>query len=153
MRAAARLRPLRPGDLPAMRALVEKVLREYGLWRAHRPGLGDLRNPEAAYRGGAFLVAEAAGRLVGCGGLLPLKGGRGEIRRMYLLKQARGRGLGRRLLSRLVARARARGLRRLLLETSPRFQDAIALYLSAGFDACVLDDDCCCNIVMFRDLN
>ena len=155
MSAAPLLRRYRPEDGPEVRRLVQTVLTEYGLWEEHRTGMLDLICAERAYleRGGEFLVARRGGRVIGCGGLFPRAGRVASIQRMYLLRQERGRGLGKRILARLVGSARKAGFKRLMLETSPRFQDAIGLYLRSGFTACVLDDDSCCNIVMFKVLS
>lgn len=151
----ARIRRLRPEDIPAVLATVQSVFKEYGLWEQHRRGLDDLRQAPESYvrRGGEFLVAELRGRIVGCGGLMPLKSRTAEVRRMYLMPKNRGKGLGRALLGKLISAARRGNFSRLILETSPRYQDAIALYLRNGFNASVLDDGGCCNILMFRDLN
>jgi putative acetyltransferase len=146
----ARIRRAKAEDVPSILAVVEAGFAEYGLLKEHCCGFDDMRRLPASYRDGAFLVAERRGRIVGCGGLMRKPDGIGEIRRMFLLPQARGKGLGRAILKKLIAAARRRRMRRLVLETSLRFQDAIALYLREGFDACVLDEDCCCSVVMFR---
>jgi putative acetyltransferase len=52
---------------------------------------------------------------------------------MYLRKEARGQGVGGRLLRRALAYARARGARRMELETASVLKEAIALYAGAGF--------------------
>jgi GNAT superfamily N-acetyltransferase len=57
----------------------------------------------------------------------------GELKRMYVAPELRGRGIGRALLARLEAEARNLGLTRLVLETGTRQLEAIALYQSAGF--------------------
>ena len=61
--------------------------------------------------------------------------GHGEIKSMHVLDEARGRGLARLMVDRLVAEGRAMGLSRLSLETGaqPSFAAARALYLAAGF--------------------
>lgn len=124
---------------------MEAVLREYGLWRSHIPFLGDLAEMGRAYRRpGAFLVVTAGGRVVGCGGLSPSTAKKASLQRMYLLKPYRGRGLGRRVLDRLLARARASKLRFVTLETAPRLKDAVALYERSGFRRIKsLATDCC----------
>jgi putative acetyltransferase len=58
-----------------------------------------------------------------------------EIKSMHTAAEARGRGVGRALLSHLLGTARARGYRRVSLETgtTPGFAAARALYESVGF--------------------
>ncbi len=148
----ARIRRLQAGDTPQVLRVVETVFKEYGLWKEHCCGLDDLRKAPLSYDGGEFLVLEADGKILGCGGLMPRGRGVGEIRRMFLRPEARGRGFGRAILEKLVSAARKRGMRRLVLETSDRFQDAITLYLRCGFQAGVLDEGCC-NVVMFRTIS
>ena len=58
----------------------------------------------------------------------------GELKRMYVLPEARGRGLGRRVLAGLEAEARRLGYRALVLETGDRQEAALGLYVSAGFE-------------------
>jgi ribosomal protein S18 acetylase RimI-like enzyme len=52
---------------------------------------------------------------------------------MWVGEAARGRGVGRRLLRRLVDEGRAMGLRRVRLDTNRALTEAIALYRSEGF--------------------
>lgn len=125
-------------------------MREYGLWLAHRKGMGDLADPARHFV--ELLVAEVDGRVAGCGGLKRGDGKTGWILRMYLAKEARGRGLGKALLARLEDKARSLGMTRLMLESSRRYQDALGLYVRSGFEACVLDEDVCCDVVMFKNL-
>ena len=99
---------------------------------------------EVAPGAGAFLVARWLGRPVGCGALRRLRDPAlrrelgpnvGELKRMYVAPEARGRGIGRALLARLEAEARALGLTRLVLETGTRQAEALALYRRAGYGA------------------
>ena len=57
----------------------------------------------------------------------------GEIKRMYVEPDQRGRGVGRAVLGRLEAAARQLGAQRLVLETGNHSPDALALYRRAGF--------------------
>lgn len=83
---------------------------------------------------GTCLVATLAGRVVGTASLAPLPDdGVAEVKRMWVASEARGRGLGRRLLAELHARATAMGLRRLRLDTNADLPEALALYRSAGY--------------------
>ena len=97
---------------------------------------------EVAPGSGVFLVANLSGLPVGCGALRHLRdaglvrelGPRvGELKRMYVAPDVRGKGIGRSLLARLEAEARALGLARLVLETGSRQTEALALYRRAGF--------------------
>ena len=84
---------------------------------------------------GVFLVLrDDDGRAVGCGGIARFDAARGEVKRMYVVPDARGRGLGRRLLEELEARARALGYTGLVLETGDRQPEALGLYESSGYE-------------------
>lgn len=89
--------------------------------------------PPLAPPDGCFLVARLDGRAVGCGGLRKLEPGVGEIKRMWVAGEARGRGLSRRLLQELEIRAAAMGMLRLRLDTNHTLAEAQALYRSAGY--------------------
>lgn len=146
----ARIREFRPGDATAVRAVVERVLREYGHLASHRPGMGDLEDIPGSYL--RFLVVESGSKIVGCGGLLRYPRRQAQLKRMYLLPAARGKGLGLAMLKRLMAHAKKAGLRRVWLESSLRYQDALRLYLANGFEGGLIDCDGCCGVVLFRDL-
>jgi GNAT superfamily N-acetyltransferase len=91
-------------------------------------------DPAETARGrGAFLVIYRGGVAVGCGAVRLLDAETGELKRMYVAPEERGRGLGRLLVEKLEAEARALGVRRLVLETGTRQLAALALYRAAGF--------------------
>ncbi|MBW1603922.1 GNAT family N-acetyltransferase [Streptomyces sp. JJ66] len=62
--------------------------------------------------------------------------GDAEIKRMFVVPEARGRGLARAILAQLEADARAAGRTRMVLETGTKQPEAIALYVSAGYEPC-----------------
>lgn len=129
-------RSARSVDSAAVRAVVESVLREYGLEFDADNTDTDLADVEASYagRGGVFHVVESpAGSIVGCGGLFPIATDIVELRKMYLLPEARGRGLGKKMLANFLADARRLGYKRVNLETNSVLKEAIALYQSFGF--------------------
>ena len=97
-----------------------------GLIRAQE--LSELLGPDDL-----VLVGRIDGEAVACGALRALEPGIGEIKRMYVAPEHRGRGLGRRVLSALEAEATAMGFERLRLDTGDRQTAAIALYRSAGY--------------------
>ena len=88
---------------------------------------------EYAAPSGAFILAEDAGRYVACIGLRQFSEGIGEIKRLYVAPAARGRGLGRLLVERIIADARGIGYGSLLLDTLPFMKEAQSLYRSMGF--------------------
>nr|WP_307860539.1 GNAT family N-acetyltransferase [Actinokineospora baliensis] len=57
-----------------------------------------------------------------------------EMKRLYVNPTARGRGLARAVLAELERTALDRGFRRLILETGTEQPEAIALYLSSGYE-------------------
>jgi GNAT superfamily N-acetyltransferase len=63
--------------------------------------------------------------------------GDAELKRMYVIEQARGLGLARRMLAALEENARAAGRTRMVLETGTKQPEAIALYTSSGYEPCV----------------
>jgi ribosomal protein S18 acetylase RimI-like enzyme len=79
-----------------------------------------------------LLLAMEGDAALGCVGLRPC-GADGEMKRLYVRPQGRGRGIGRLLVSRVLERARRAGYRRVVLDTLPSMQEARALYRSLGF--------------------
>ena len=79
-----------------------------------------------------FLVARAGGTSGGFGAVVATPP-YGEIKRMYVDRAARRRGIGRDLLVALEQRARQLRLTCLRLETGVRQREAIALYAANGF--------------------
>ena len=88
---------------------------------------------EVAPGQGAFVVASQSGQPVGCGAVRRIDPRTGELKRMYVCPESRGRGVGRRLVAALEAEARSLGLSRLVLETGVRQAEALALYQRTGF--------------------
>ena len=99
------------------------------------PGSGGL--PSASIfepeNGGTFLIGRIDDEAVACGGIARYDETTAEIRRMYVVPTARGRGLSRQVLAALEAEARALGYSFVRLETGNLQAAAIELYVSAGF--------------------
>ena len=85
-----------------------------------------------------FFSFRAAGELLAVGALKDLDGRHGELKSMHTAWAARGRGIGRAMVTHLIEVARVRGYRRLSLETGSmaEFAPARSLYQRAGFRAC-----------------
>jgi GNAT superfamily N-acetyltransferase/DNA-binding MarR family transcriptional regulator len=82
---------------------------------------------------GLLLLARLRGRPIGCGALKLPPGAPAQIKRMWMAREARGLGLGRRMLAELERRAAALGVELIQLETNHNVSEAIALYRSAGY--------------------
>lgn len=82
---------------------------------------------------GLLLVAFLRNEPVGCGGLIFLSPTMAMIKRMWVAPQARGLGIGRRILAELEGHARRRGIKTLRLDTNRRLEEAINLYQTSGF--------------------
>jgi GNAT superfamily N-acetyltransferase len=83
--------------------------------------------------GGAFLVGMQQGRPVCCGGVKRLDDRACEIKRMYVVPDARGRGVARTLLRALQDTARELGYEIARLDTGDRQPAARHLYESEGY--------------------
>lgn len=122
-----------------MAAIIREVMTRFG---AHGPGYS-INDPEVDAMSAhypepraAFFVAEVGGRVLGGGGIGPLAGADAdicELRKMYLLPELRGRGLGEKMLRRCLDAARERGYRLCYLETLTVMESAQKLYLKSGF--------------------
>ena len=84
---------------------------------------------------GLLLVGYLDGEAVAMGGWRRLEGngGRAELKRMYVIPAARGRGLSRVILAEIERTAGDAGVRDLVLNTGPVQREAIELYRSAGY--------------------
>lgn len=123
-------------DEAAVREIVFGILGEYSLTPDPENVDRDLYDLDAHFfeGGGMFDVAEdAGGGLVACCGTHLKADGAAELRKMYVRREARGLGLGQRLLDRALAFARAAGAPRMELETASVLKEAMAMYEKAGF--------------------
>jgi DNA-binding MarR family transcriptional regulator/RimJ/RimL family protein N-acetyltransferase len=82
---------------------------------------------------GDFLVLRAEQDVVACGGLQRHTRTVGEVKRMWVDPEWRGRGLGVRLLAALEERAAHLGYRQVYLDTNASLHEAIAMYERAGY--------------------
>ncbi|MEV6107780.1 GNAT family N-acetyltransferase [Streptomyces sp. NPDC051940] len=136
------IRPVRY-DHPDAARLDARVQAEY----VERYGDGDSApmDPEEFEppHGRYFLVYDDAGTPVATGGWRARSGGSeegyadgdAEIKRMYVVPEARGLGLARRVLAALEADARAAGRVRMVLETGIKQPEAMSLYVSEGYES------------------
>jgi putative acetyltransferase len=83
-----------------------------------------------------FLAARRDGELLGSIALLVIAPGQAEMKRMFVRAEARGMGLGRRLLNALEEVAGHRNITQISLETGIRQPEAIGLYRASGYQDC-----------------
>lgn len=99
----------------------------------HAFDVARLKHPDVS-----FWSAWRGDTLVGVGALKSLDLAHGEVKSMHTLSEARRSGIGRAMLSHIIAVARSRGMKRLSLETGSFefFRPAVALYERFGFVEC-----------------
>jgi putative acetyltransferase len=134
------IRPIAPGDNAALAVIIRHTLKEFG---ANHPGtvyydpttdaLYELFRRERS----VYYVAETDGKLVGGAGIFPTEGlpaGTCELVKMYLLPEARGTGLGKRLIEMSLSYAKEAGFENVYLESMPELQRALKVYEKFGFE-------------------
>jgi putative acetyltransferase len=133
------IRGIRPEDDPIIERVLVEVLTEFG---ATGEGFSDQDEELAAMSSAyadpraAYFVAVSDGEILGGAGVGPLPRAQQhvcELRKMYLLPAARGRGVGHRLLQACVQTAREIGYTECYLETLAQMDRARDLYERFGF--------------------
>jgi putative acetyltransferase len=123
--------PDQPDVLPLIEALDAQMTALYPAESNHLLDIAALSDPAVS-----FLVVRDGEEAVGCGALLRDPRGWGEVKRMVVRPDRRGRGIGGRVLAALEAIASDAGLPLLRLETGIHNAEALALYRGAGFVEC-----------------
>ncbi len=134
------IREIQPGDNAAIAVIIRTALQEFG---AARPGTVYYdATTDALYQlfqkeGAAYFIAEHRGDILGGGGIYPSEGlpaDTCELVKMYLQPQARGIGLGKKLIEQSLAFAQAAGYKNVYLETMPELKQALSTYAKFGFE-------------------
>jgi DNA-binding MarR family transcriptional regulator/GNAT superfamily N-acetyltransferase len=133
--ASVQMTPIDPEHLDARYCLAEYVSElNRRSTRGFDPSVGATAAPhEVRPPAGQFFVAYLHGEPIGCGAVKHHPDAPAEIKRMWIAPQARGLGLGRRLLETLEACARKGGARVAHIETSAVLSEALSLYRSSGW--------------------
>lgn len=84
----------------------------------------------------SFLVARLNGKAVGCGGIKWFADGSAELKRIFVHDDARGHGIGRKIMAELEMLAATRNVIRIHLETGPLNVEAVRLYEALGYHSC-----------------
>jgi putative acetyltransferase len=124
------------GDIETVRRLIQAYAASLPFSLDFQGFAAELNGLPTPYTppGGCLLLAQRDGDCVGIVGLKPLAPGIAEIKRLFVVPEARGTGLGRSLGERAIAEASARGYDWVRLDTHrSSMTAAIALYRSLGF--------------------
>jgi len=140
------IRRIKPDEWPIAKRLVYRVahvifdesrpLEEMIAHFDSRGTLDDMHDIQKNYfeKGGIFLVTTKNGELIGTGAIRKLEGYICELKRLWLLNEHHGQGLGYRMMQELLSFARAHGYKRMRLETDAVAQSrAVEFYKRLGF--------------------
>jgi len=89
---------------------------------------GDYASP-----GGCILLAEVGGGFTGCVALRPLQDKICEMKRLYVIPEYQGRGIGGAVANSVISEARQKGYQKMRLDTIESMKAAQGLYCSLGF--------------------
>ena len=133
--ASVEIKPVDPEHSDAQHCIAEYVAElNQRSTRGFDPSVGATALPhEVRAPAGQFFVAYLHAEAIGCGAVKHHADAPAEIKRMWIAPQARGLGLGRRLLERLETCALAGGARVAHIETSTVLTEALSLYQSTGW--------------------
>jgi putative acetyltransferase len=134
------IRTIQPSDNQPLAKIVRATLTEFG---ANHPGtvfydsstdaLYDLFNKELS----VYFVAEIDGKIMGGGGIFPTEGlpeKTCELVKMYLLPEARGKGLGKQIIEKCLLTAKEYGFEQIYIESMPELRLALQIYEKFGFE-------------------
>lgn len=120
---------------PQVKALVVGIHEEFGFPYDFKLDF-DLDDPVRYYTGagGIFLILLDGKDVIGTAAVKKVDEKTVELKRMYLLPQYRGRGLGAKLLERALAFCREKGFQSCILDTNVKQESAQRLYARYGFE-------------------
>jgi putative acetyltransferase len=133
------IREIQPGDNPKLATIIRSVLAEFN---ANKPGTvyfdptTDDLNTLFSVQRSAYFVVEQGGEIIGGAGVYPtdaLPEGYCELVKIYLLPQARGKGIGKALIEKCFETAKQLGYTGMYLESMPELKTAVGLYERCGF--------------------
>jgi putative acetyltransferase len=137
--------------------VIRQVLEEYGLpWQ---PELADRDvievEPHYLDRGGEFWVVELEGQIVGTAAYYPVEHDSlgVEIRKMYLLAEVRGKGLGKYLLLQLEKAIALLGYTTIYIETASVLKEAVILYAKNHYQPMTEVATARCDRAYYKKLN
>ncbi|MBO9732266.1 MAG: GNAT family N-acetyltransferase [Chitinophaga sp.] len=133
------IRTILSSDDPTLANIVKTTLTEFGMNKvgtAFSDPTTDHLSVVYSIPRATYYVAESEGRIIGGAGIHPLDGGEAhvcELQKMYLLPEARGKGLAGKLISLCLNYAKQNGYTQCYLETAPELARARKVYEQFGF--------------------
>jgi len=133
------IRTIQPADNQPLATIVRNTLAEFG---ANHPGTvyydptTDKLYELFQEKESIYYVAERKGVILGGAGLYPspgLPGDTAELVKMYLVPEARGIGLGKLLIEKVLNFARENNYKKIYIETMPELTQAMKVYEKFGF--------------------
>ncbi len=133
------IRTIQPSDNKLLAIIVRNTLAEFG---ANHPGTvfydptTDTLYELFQAKGSIYYVVERKGVIMGGAGLYPSPGlpdDTAELVKMYLIPEARGLGLGKLLIEKVLNFARENGYKKVYIETMPELKQAMKVYEKFGF--------------------
>lgn len=134
------IRQIQQSDNEELARVIRSILKEHGV---AKPGTV-YTDPTTDHlfelfqeKGSVYYVVLDEGNIVGGCGIYPTKGlpeGMGELVKLYLLSEYRGKGIGKELMIRSIDFAKEFGYTSLYLETMNELSNAIQLYNNLGFN-------------------
>jgi putative acetyltransferase len=152
------VRPAGPGDDIVVAALIAEYAADFEYDLGEQDVVGEGLKAREYYEAGGLWVADVDGEVVGCVAFEPWGedegGSRARMKRLYVLRDHRGKGLGRALCEAVMEGARAAGHKVMILDTTQGMKEARALYRALGFTEWEPDYESPCRgtVYMRRDL-
>ena len=122
-------------DIAAVRTLLREYQERLGIDLCFQDFEAEVEGLPGSYAppSGRLLIAKHDGMPVGCVALQGRSPSRAEMKRLFVRPDARGLGVGRALVSRVIGDAREIGYEEVVLDTLPVMVEAQRLYEQFGF--------------------
>lgn len=133
------IRKIQKEDNPFIEKIIKSVFEEHDL---DKPGTAyydeSLKRMSEYYSvpRSIYFVGMVDEKIVGGAGIFPTKGLAEdicELVKMYILPEARGKGVGKKLVNKCMEFAKELGYKKIYLETMPEFKSAVSMYEKSGF--------------------
>lgn len=148
------IRTAGPGDDITVAALIAEYAADFEYELGDQDVVAEGLDARATYDKGALYVADVDGEVVGCIAWEPWGEGRARMKRLYVMRDHRGAGIGRALTKAVMDGAREAGNQVMVLDTTQGMTEARGLYASLGFEEWTPDYEAPCRdtVYMRRDL-